>query len=155
MKWTGGEAARGKRETAEQLCTWSVLKCLGKTHGAHVPSTFHWHNNIQLKVKLLNCYSVHYDQASNSRNTNKCTVLQRMREIFYIAPKCFDTNISPSSGCRHWNLFKTYSNKFCSIDTTTNECLLWPTLVPYVFKKFRRQFPEDGQIIAPKHAGVM
>jgi hypothetical protein len=159
-KWLGGGAARGNTDShikwnSRKLVYVECFKVRGLfSWRTDVHSMFHWYTKIHLKVKLLHCYCVHYDQASNSRNTNKCTVLQCMRAIFYIAPTCFDNNISPSSGCWHQNFFKKYNNKFCSIDTT-NVCLLWPILVPYVFKKFRRQFPEDGQIIAPKLSGAI
>jgi len=52
-----------------------------------------------------------HDGVQNLRNTKKCTILEFMRTIFYIASTCFGVVISPSSENWHKNLFKTYSNK--------------------------------------------
>ena len=36
--------------------------------------------------------------------------------------------------------------KFCTTDTTTYVCLLWPILLLHVLNKFWCQLPEDGEI---------
>ena len=62
-----------------------------------------------------------------------------MLTIFYIVATCFGAIISPSSGSRHQNLFKTYSNKTGQV----NIHMLWC------------QLPDDGEIIQPKNVGAV
>ena len=81
----------------------------------------------------------------HSRNTTKCTVLQCMHAITSLHLQGADIKIS----------LKHITINSAVLIITTNVCLLWPILVPHVFKKFRRQFPEDGQITVPKHVGAM
>jgi len=60
---------------------------------------------------ILLCYPLHYDEANNSSDTNKCTVLQFMLTIFHKAPTCFGAVISPFLGSWHQHYLKTYSHR--------------------------------------------
>ena len=100
------------------------------------------------------CVSLHYGEVHNSPNNNNCSILHFRSAIFYVAPTCFGALLSPSSGSRHQNFFKIYTNK-----TGHNKHIyiyIYGDLFCYslLWSKSLCQLHEHGEITAPKHVGA-